>query len=85
MKKQDEIDEQQAAAGRKAEIRKKQEEIDMRILAEELQIAKLEEKTARAKQILKNDMEVVRNEMQLKLTQSQKVTKQLQPSRGPQK
>ena len=30
-------------------------------------------------------MELARNEMQLKLTQSQKVTKQLQPSRGPQK
>ena len=52
MKKQDEIDEQLAAARRKAEIRKKQEEMDMRIIAEELEIAKLEE-TARAKQVLK--------------------------------
>ena len=78
MKKQDEIDEQLAAARRKAEIRKKQGEMDMRILAEELEIAKLEEETARAKQVLKNDMDSARNEMQLKLTQSQKVTKQLQ-------
>ena len=85
MKKQDEIDEQLAAARRKAEIRKKQEELDMRILAKELEIAKLEEETARAKQVLKNDMDSARNEMQLKLTQSQKVTKQLQPSKGPQK
>ena len=57
----------------------------MRILAEELEIAKIGEKTARSKQISKNDMELARNEMQLKLTQSQKVTKQLQPSKGPQK
>ena len=85
MKIQDEIDEQLAAARRKAEIRKKQEKMDMRILAEELEIAKLEEETARAKQVLKNDMDSARNEMQLKLTQSQKVTKQLQPSKGPQK
>ena len=84
MKKQDEIDEQLAAARRKAEIRRKQEEMDMRIIAEELEIAKLEEETARAKQVLKNDMDLARNEMQLKLTQSQKVTKQLQPSKGPQ-
>ena len=84
MKKQDEIDEQLAAARRKAEIRKKQEEMDMRILAEELEIAKLEEETARAKQVLKNDMDSARNEMQLKLTQSQKVTKQLQPCKVPQ-
>ena len=85
MKKQDEIDELLAAARRKAEIRKKQGEIDMRILAEELEIAKLEEETARAKQILKNDMELTRNGVKLKLTQPQKVTKQLQPSKGPQK
>ena len=82
MKKQDEIDEQLAAARRKAEIRKKQEEIDMRILAEELEIAK--EETARAKQVLKNDMDLARNEMQLKLTQSQKVIKQSQPCKVPQ-
>ena len=56
----------------------------MRILAEELEIAKLEEETARAKQVLKNDMDSARNEMQLKLTQSQKVTKQSQPWKGPQ-
>ena len=85
MRKQDEIDERLAAARRKAEIRKKQGEMDMRILTEKLEIAKLEEETARAKQILKNDMDLARNEMQLKLTQSQKVTKQLQLSKGPQK
>ena len=85
MKKQDEYDERLAAARRKAEIRKKQGEIDMRILAEELEIAKLEEETARAKQVLKNDMDLARNEMQLKLTQSQKETKQLQPCKSPQK
>ena len=84
MKKQDEIDEQLAAARRKVEIRKKQEEMDMRILAEELEIAKLEEEAARAKQVLKKDMDSARNEMQLKLTQSQKVTKQLQPCKVPQ-
>ena len=83
MKKQDEIDEQLAAARRKAEIRRKQDEIDT--LTEKLEIAKLEEEAARAKQVLKNDMDSARNEMQLKLTQSQKVTKQLQPSKGPQK
>ena len=49
MKKQDEIDEQLAAARRKAEIRKKQDEMDMRIFAEELEIAKLEEENARVK------------------------------------
>ena len=38
MKKQDEIDERLAAARRKAEIRKKQREIHMRILAEELKL-----------------------------------------------
>ena len=85
MKKQDEIDERLAAARRKAEIRKKQGEIDMRILTEELEIAKLGEETARAKQVLKNYMDSARNEMQLTLTQSEKVTKQLQPSEGPQK
>ena len=84
MKIQDEIDEQLAAARRKAEIRKKQEEMDMRILAEELEFAKLDEEAARAKQVLKNDMDSARNEMQLKLTQSQKVTKQLQPCKVPQ-
>ena len=82
MKKQDEIDEQLAAARRKAEIRRKQHEIDT--LTEKLEIAKLEEETARAKQVLKNDMDSARNEMQLKLTQSQKVTKQLQQCKGPQ-
>ena len=84
MKIQDEIDEQLAAARRKAEIRKKQEEMDMRILAEELEIAKLEEEAARAKQVLKNDMELARNGIRLRPTQSQKATKQLQPCKGPQ-
>ena len=84
MKKQDEIDEQLAAARRKAEIPKKQGEMDMRILAEELEIAKLEEETARVKQILKNDMELARHGTRLSSTQSQKVTKQLQPCKGPQ-
>ena len=82
MKIQDEIDEQLAAARRKAEIRRKQHEIDT--LTEKLEIAKLEEEAARAKQVLKNDMDSARNEMQLKLTQSQKVTKQLQPCKVPQ-
>ena len=84
MKKQDEIDEQLAAARRKAEIRKKQGEMDMRILAEKLEIARLEEESARTKQVANQEIELARNEMQLKLTQSQKVTKQLQPSKGPQ-
>ena len=82
MKKQDEIDEQLAAARRKAEIRRKQHEIDT--LTEKLEIAKLEE-SARIKQMANQEKELARNEMQLKLTQSQKVTKQLQPSKGPQK
>ena len=84
MKKQDEIDEQLAAARRKAEIRKKQDEMGMRILAEELEIARLEEESARTKQIANREIELARNEMQLKLTQSQKMTKQLQPCKGPQ-
>ena len=53
MKKQDEIDEQLAAARRKVEIRKKQGEMDMRILAEELEIAKLEEETVEPNKSLK--------------------------------
>ena len=84
MKKQDEIDERLAAARRKAEIRKKQGEMDMRILAEKLGIARLEEESARTKQIANREIELARNEMQLKLTQSQKMTKQLQPCKGPQ-
>ena len=81
MKKQDEIDEQLAAARRKAEIRRKQHEIDT--LTETLEIAKLEE-SARTKQIANREIELARNETQLKLTQSQKVTKQLQPCKVPQ-
>ena len=84
MKKQDEVDEQLDAARRKAEIRKKQDEMDMRILAEELEIAKLEEENARVRQILKNDKELARNGTRVRPTQSQKLTKQLQPCKGPQ-
>ena len=82
LEKQDEIDEQLAAARRKAEMRRKQDEIDT--LTEKLGIARLEEESARTKQIANREIELARNEMQLKLTQSQKVTKQLQPCNGPQ-
>ena len=81
MEKQDEIDEQLAAARRKAEIRKKQDEIDT--LTEKLEIAKLDE-NARTKQASNQEKELARNETQLKLAQSQKVTKQLEQSKGPQ-
>ena len=81
MKKQDEIDEQLAAARRKAEIRRKQHEIDT--LTEKLEIAKLDE-NARTKQASNQEKELARNETQLKLAQSQKVTKQLEQSKGPQ-
>ena len=83
MKKQDEIDEQLAAARRKAEIRWKQDEIDT--LTEKLEIAKPEEENARSKQVANQKKELARNEIQLKLAQSQKVTKQLEQSKGPQK
>ena len=82
MKKQDEIDEQLAAARRKAEIRRKQHEIDT--LTEKLEIAKLEE-SARTKQMANQEKELARNGIRLTPTQSQKATKQLQPSKGPQK
>ena len=59
MKKQEEIDEQLAAKKREVEIRKKQE-MNMRILAEELEIAELEEEKVRAKQISEKEMEVAR-------------------------
>ena len=81
MKKQDEIDEQLAAARRKAEIRRKQHEIDT--LTEKLEIAKLEE-SARTKQMANQEKELARNGVRLRPTQSQKATKQLQPSKGPQ-
>ena len=81
MKKQDEIDEQLAAARRKAEIRRKQHEIDT--LTEKLEIAKLEE-SARTKQMANQEKELARNGIRLRPTQSQKATKQLQPSKGPQ-
>ena len=81
MKKQDEIDEQLAAARRKAEIRRKQHEIDT--LKEKLEIAKLEE-SARTKQMANQEKEIARNGIRLRPTQSQKMTKQLQPCKGPQ-
>ena len=81
MKKHDEIDEQLAAARRKAEIRRKQHEIDT--LTEKLEIAKLEE-SARTKQMANQEKELARNGIRLRSTQSQKATKQLQPSKGPQ-
>ena len=86
MKKQEEMNEQLAAKKRQAEMRKKQDEMEMsmRVLAEKLEIAKLEEEAARAKQVLKNNMDSARNEMQLRPTQSQKATKQLQPCKVPQ-
>ena len=64
MKKQDEIDEQLAAARRKAKIRKKQEEMDMRILAEELETAKLEEESARTKHVANQEIILARNGIQ---------------------
>ena len=85
MKKQNEIDEQLAAARLKAKIRKKQEQMDMRILAEELEMAKLQEEHAKTKQVVNQEIELGRNGLQLKLRQPQKVTEQLQPFKGPQK
>ena len=82
MKKQDEIDEQLAAARRKAEIRRKQHEIDT--FTEKLEIAKLEE-SARTNKMANQEKELARNGIRLRPTQSQKATKQLQPSKGPQK
>ena len=66
MKKQDEIDEQLAATRRKAEIRRKQDEIDT--LAEKLEIAKLEDENARIKQASKQEIELAQNEILIKLT-----------------
>ena len=79
MKKQDEIDEQLAAARRKAEIRRKQHEIDT--LTEKLEIARLEEESARTKQVANQEKELARIGIRLRPTQSQKETKQLQPSK----
>ena len=70
MKKQDEIDEQLAAARRKAEIRRKQDEIDT--LTEKLENAKLEEGSAKTKQVANQKKEIPRNEIQLKLTNHRK-------------
>ena len=84
MRKQDEIDERLAAARRKAEIRKKQGEMEMGILAEELEIARLEEESARTEQVANQEKELARNGTRLRPTQSQKVTKQLQQCKGPQ-
>ena len=80
MKKQDEIDEQLAAARRKAEIRRKQDEIDT--LTEKLEIANFEEESAKTKQVANQKKKLPRNGIQLKLTQSQKVTKRSQPCKG---
>ena len=82
MKKQDEIDEQLAAGRRKAEMRKKQNEIDT--LTEKHDISRLEEESARTKQVANQEKELARNGTRLRPTQSQKVTKQLQPCKGPQ-
>ena len=81
-RKQDEIDEQLAAARRKAEIRRKQDGIDT--LTENLEIAKFVEENAKTKQVANQKKKLPRNGIQLKLTQSQKVTKQSQPCKGPQ-
>ena len=82
MKKQDEIDKQLAAARCEAKIRGRQDEIDT--LTEELEIAKFEEENARTKQASNHAKELARNGTLLRPTQSQKVTKQLQPCKGPQ-
>ena len=84
MKKQDEIDEQLAAARRKAEIRKKQEEMDMRILAEQLEIARLEEESARTKHVANQEIELARSGTWLRPTQSQsdKAVATMQKSAG---
>ena len=82
MKKQDEIDEQLAAGRRKAEMRRKQDEIDT--LTKKLEIARLEEESARTKQVTNQEIELERNGTRLRPTKSQKVTKQLQPCKGPQ-
>ena len=79
MEKQDEIDEQLAAARRKAEMRRKQDEIDT--LTEKLEIARLEEESARTKQVANQEKELARIGIRLRPTQSQKETKQLQPSK----
>ena len=80
IKKQDEINKQLAAARRKAEIRRKQDEIDT--LTEKLENAKFEEESAKTKQVANQKKELPRNGIQLKLTQSQKVTKQWQPCKA---
>ena len=64
MKKQDEIDEQLAAATRKAKIQKKQEEMPMRILADELETAQLEEESARTKHVANQEIKLARNGIQ---------------------
>ena len=74
MKKQNEIDEQLAGEKRPAEIWKKQEELHMRILAEEFEIAELEEEGSRTKQVANQEIELALNGIQLKLRQPQKVT-----------
>ena len=82
LKNKEEIDEQLSAARRKFEIRRKQDEIDT--LTQKLEIVKLEDENARTKQASNQEIELARNGSQLKLTQSQKVTKQSQPCKRPQ-
>ena len=57
----------------------------MRILREELEIAKIEEESARTKQAANQETALARNGIQLKPTQSHEVPKRLQPCKGPQK
>ena len=58
MKKQYEIDEQLAAKKRQAKIQKKQEEMHLRILAEQLKTSKLEEESPRTKQVANHEKEL---------------------------
>ena len=60
MKEQEEIDKLLAAKKLQAEIREKQEDMNMRINAEEIKYAKVEEGNARAKRIAEKGMEIAR-------------------------
>ena len=82
IKKQDEIDEELAAARHKAEIRRNKNENNT--LTEELKIAKLG-KVVKTKHVFNREKELARNGIQLRPTVSQTVTKQLQSSKEPQK
>ena len=85
MKKQDETDEQLASKKCQAENLNKQEEKDMRIPAEEFEIAKEEEENVRIKQVSSKRTELARNGTLPRPTQKQEVTKPLQSKKGPQK